>query len=177
MAEEPETTDAETETDAPATPEAAATQAGEAPKPRRKRAAKPAKAPVARTPEQRHAERSAQRARQASTRRAGRLRAREKAKASGVTATATPAREHVQGKQKTRSGVVVSDRAAKTITVRVDVAHRHRRYQKVVRTSTTLHAHDENGDAHTGDTVLVRESRPLSRTKRWRLIEVLERAK
>jgi small subunit ribosomal protein S17 len=73
--------------------------------------------------------------------------------------------------------VVVSDRAAKTITVRVDVAHRHRRYEKVVRTSTTLHAHDELGDAHVGDTVLIQESRPLSRTKRWRLIEVLERAK
>jgi small subunit ribosomal protein S17 len=169
MADEPETTDAVTETDAPA--------AEGTPKPRRKRAAKPAKAPVARTPEQRHAERVAQRRLQASARRAGRLRTREKAKASGVTATATPPREHVQGKQKTRSGVVVSDRAAKTITVRVDVAHRHRRYQKVVRTSTTLHAHDENGDAHIGDTVLVRESRPLSRTKRWRLIEVLERAK
>jgi small subunit ribosomal protein S17 len=173
MADEPEMTDAETETDAQATP--AADDA--TPKPRRKRAAKPAKAPVALTPEQRHAERIAQRGRQATARRAGRLRAREKAKASGVTATATPPREHVQGKQKTRLGVVVSDRAAKTITVRVDVAHRHRRYQKVVRTSTTLHAHDENGDAHMGDTVLVRESRPLSRTKRWRLIEVLERAK
>jgi small subunit ribosomal protein S17 len=170
MAEEPEMTDAETETDAPATADDGA------PKPRRKRAAKP-KAPVARTPEQRHAERIALRARQATARRAGRLRAREKAKASGVTATATPPREHVQGKQKTRLGVVVSDRAAKTITVRVDVAHRHRRYQKVVRTSMTLHAHDENSDAHMGDTVLVRESRPLSRTKRWRLIEVLERAK
>jgi small subunit ribosomal protein S17 len=117
------------------------------------------------------------RARKASERRRGRLRAREKAKASGTTATATPAREHVQGKQKSRSGVVVSDRAAKTITVRVDVAHRHRRYDKVVRTSSTIHAHDESGEAHIGDTVLVRESRPLSRTKRWRLIEVLERAK
>ncbi|MDQ6775048.1 MAG: 30S ribosomal protein S17 [Actinomycetota bacterium] len=100
-----------------------------------------------------------------------------KAKASGAAATATPARDHVQGRAKSRSGVVVSDRAAKTITVRIDVAHRHRRYQKVVRTSMTLHAHDERDEAHIGDTVLVRESRPLSRTKRWRLIEVLERAR
>ena len=143
------------------------------------RARKAAKAPVgtARTPEQRHAERVAERARKASARQAGRLRAREKAKAVGVTATATPPREHVQGKQKSRLGVVVSDRAAKTITVRIDDARRHRRYEKIVRTSMTLHAHDERDEAHVGDTVLVRESRPLSRTKRWRLIEILERAR
>ena len=61
--------------------------------------------------------------------------------------------------------------------MRIDVARRHRRYEKIVRTSTTLHAHDERNDAHIGDTVIVRESRPLSRTKRWRLVEVVERAK
>jgi small subunit ribosomal protein S17 len=145
----------------------------------RMRARKAAKAPAgkARSPEQRHAERVADRARKASARQAGRIKAREKAKAAGHSATATPPREHVQGKQKSRSGVVVSDRAAKTITVRIDDARRHRRYEKIVRTSMTLHAHDERGEAHVGDTVLVRESRPLSRTKRWRLIEVLERAK
>ncbi|MGA9856728.1 MAG: 30S ribosomal protein S17 [Solirubrobacteraceae bacterium] len=81
------------------------------------------------------------------------------------------------GTQKVRQGVVVSDKADKTITVRIDVARRHRRYEKIVRTSQTLHAHDERNDAHTGDTVTVREARPLSRTKRWRLVEVLERAK
>ncbi len=143
------------------------------------RARKAAKSPAGKplTPEERHAARVEQRVHKATERRKGRLRAREKAKARGVTASATPAREHVEGKQKSREGVVVSDRAAKTITVRIDVAHRHRRYQKVVRTSTTLHVHDERDDAHIGDTVLVRESRPLSRTKRWRLIEVLERAR
>ena len=146
-------------------------------KPRGRRARKTPKASVPRTPEERRAARVAERTLKASQRRAGRLRSREKAREAGATAAATPAREHVQGKPKTRSGVVVSDRAAKTITVRIDVAHRHRRYQKVVRTSTTLHVHDENSDAHIGDTVLVRECRPLSRTKRWRLIEVLERAK
>jgi small subunit ribosomal protein S17 len=72
---------------------------------------------------------------------------------------------------------VVSDRADKTITVRVDLARRHRRYDKVIRSSSTLHAHDESNDANIGDTVRVIESRPLSRTKRWRLVEVLERAK
>jgi small subunit ribosomal protein S17 len=145
----------------------------------RMRARKAAKVPAraALSPEQRHQERVAERAQKASARRAGRLRAREKAKEAGIVAGATPAREHVQGKPKSRLGVVVSDRAAKTITVRIDVAHRHRRYEKVVRTSTTLHVHDERDEAHIGDTVLVRESRPLSRTKRWRLIEILERAK
>jgi len=173
MAEEP--TEVKTAA-APAAPQEILT-----PKERRSRmrARKAAKAPAARalSPEERQAERVALRKRKGVERSKGRLRAREKAKESGVTATATPPREHVQGKQKTRSGVVVSDRAAKTITVRIDVAHRHRRYQKVVRTSTTLHAHDERDEAHIGDTVLVRESRPLSRTKRWRLMEVLERAK
>jgi len=71
---------------------------------------------------------------------------------------------------------VVSDRAAKTITIRIDAAHRHRRYEKIVRTSRTLHAHDEQGEAHVGDTVIVRECRPLSRTKRWRLERIVERA-
>ncbi|HLY49074.1 MAG TPA: 30S ribosomal protein S17 [Solirubrobacteraceae bacterium] len=88
-----------------------------------------------------------------------------------------PRREQHPGQQKTRQGIVVSDRASKTIIVRIDVARRHRSYGKVVRTSTTLHAHDEREDAHIGDTVVVRESRPLSRTKRWRLVEVVERAK
>jgi small subunit ribosomal protein S17 len=72
---------------------------------------------------------------------------------------------------------VVSDKADKTITVRIDIARRHRKYQKIVRSSTTLHAHDERNEANAGDTVRVVESRPLSRTKRWRLVEVLERAK
>ena len=78
---------------------------------------------------------------------------------------------------KVRQGVVVSDKADKTITVRVDVARRHRRYGKILRTSTTLHAHDERNDANEGDTVRVVECRPMSRTKRWRLVEVLERAR
>jgi len=86
-------------------------------------------------------------------------------------------RDQHPGQQKTRQGVVVSDRASKTIVVRIDVTRRHPFYEKVVRTSTTLHAHDEAEDAHIGDTVVVRESRPLSKTKRWRLVEVLERAR
>jgi small subunit ribosomal protein S17 len=128
-----------------------------------------------RTPEERHEERQAERRAKAQLRRTGRGKAR--AKASHAGAEATPPREHVLGVQKVRQGVVVSDKADKTITVRIDTARRHRRYNKIVRTSRTLHAHDESNDAHTGDTVVVREARPLSRTKRWRLVEVLERAK
>jgi small subunit ribosomal protein S17 len=89
---------------------------------------------------------------------------------------ATAPREHAPRVQKVRQGVVVSDRAEKTITVRIDIVRRHRRYEKIVRTSRTLHVHDELNDAHIGDVVVVRECRPLSRTKHWRLVEILERA-
>jgi small subunit ribosomal protein S17 len=129
------------------------------------------------TPEDRHAERQAIRAAKAAERRAGRVKATAKAKAKAHQNEATPPRERVAGTQKVRQGVVVSDKADKTITVRIDLARRHRRYQKIVRTTQTLHAHDESNDAHIGDTVTVREARPLSRLKRWRLIEVVERAK
>jgi small subunit ribosomal protein S17 len=129
------------------------------------------------TPEERQAERDALRAVKATARRVSRASQRAKYKAAEHERVATPAREHVAGIQKTRQGVVVSDKADKTITVRIDVARRHRRYEKIVRTSSTVHAHDESNDAHIGDTVVVREARPLSRTKRWRLVQVVERAK
>src|SRR5215218_3195166 len=85
--------------------------------------------------------------------------------------------EHGPGRAKVRQGIVVSDKADKTIVVRVDVTRRHRRYGKILRTSTKIHAHDERNDAGTGDTVRVVECRPMSRTKRWRLTDVLEKAK
>ena len=85
--------------------------------------------------------------------------------------------ERARGKPRVRQGVVVSDRADKTITVRIDMQRPHRTYGKIVRTSSTLHAHDESNQAHVGDKVSVVESRPLSRSKRWRLVEVLERAR
>jgi small subunit ribosomal protein S17 len=107
-----------------------------------------------------------------------RRRASEKAKRSGAEkGEGTPRAEPGPGAPKVRLGRVVSDKADKTITVRIDVARRHRRYQKIVRSSSTLHAHDESNDANEGDLVRVVESRPMSRTKRWRLVEVLERAK
>jgi small subunit ribosomal protein S17 len=192
MAETENNETEETTTEAEAAAEEAAPEAAAAPsepaevvapkeRRRRARAAKTAqtKARKPLTPEERHAERTAERARKAQARRVERTRSREKARAAragGAEAQTTPPREHGPGRQKTRQGVVVSDKADKTITVRIDVARRHRRYEKIVRTSSTLHAHDESNDAHIGDTVIVRESRPLSRTKRWRLIEVVERA-
>ena len=79
--------------------------------------------------------------------------------------------------KRTLQGVVVSDKQAKTVVVRVDRRFTHPIYKKTIRRSKNYHAHDENNDAHTGDMVRVVESRPLSRTKRWRLSEVLERAR
>jgi small subunit ribosomal protein S17 len=132
------------------------------------------------TPQERQEHRDAERRRKAAVRRSGRLRQRERARArrdgAGAPEELPSLRAPATGQQKTRQGIVVSDRAAKTITVRIDVTRRHPRYQKVVRTSSTLHAHDERGDAHVGDTVIVKECRPLSRSKRWRLVEVVERA-
>ncbi len=61
--------------------------------------------------------------------------------------------------------------------MRIDTARRHPRYEKIVRSSSSLHAHDEANDANEGDLVKVIEARPLSRTKRWRLVEVMERAR
>jgi small subunit ribosomal protein S17 len=140
----------------------------------------------ARSPEERHAERAAERKTKAARRRARRLQerarriaARDRDGLGAASAQPPPAPVHAQteGVRKVRQGVVVSDKADKTITVRIDTARRHRRYEKIVRSSSTLHAHDENNDAHEGDTVRVIESRPLSRTKRWRLVDVLERAR
>jgi small subunit ribosomal protein S17 len=130
-----------------------------------------------RTAEERQAEREAARKLKAAARSLRRGQERAAYKASEHERVPTPAREHVAGQKKTRQGIVVSDKAAKTITVRIDAARPHRKYKKIVRTSMTLHAHDERNDAHIGDTVVVTESRPLSATKRWRLVEVVERAK
>jgi small subunit ribosomal protein S17 len=150
---------------------------------RRERSAHTGEARTARTPEERHAERVAKRRAKAVSRRARRLQERAKAVERRATGGASvqeplpPVHAPVEGSRKVRQGVVVSDKADKTITVRIDVARRHRRYEKIVRSSGTLHAHDENNDAHEGDVVRVIESRPLSRTKRWKLVDVLERAR
>jgi small subunit ribosomal protein S17 len=189
MADEEQNENVEVTTPAPEAaaeePAAPAAPAGEpvpqlAPKERRQkaRAAKAAKAGArpSLTVQERQAERAAKRAKNAARRRTLRAKAREAAKAT-PNGEPTPPREHGEGRQKVRQGVVISDKADKTITVRTDVARRHRRYEKIVRSSVTFHAHDESNDAHEGDTVIIRESRPLSRLKRWRLVEVVERAK
>ena len=82
----------------------------------------------------------------------------------------------MQGKRKTKVGRVVSDKMDKTIVVSVERLARHRLYKRVIRLSTKFKAHDETNDAKIGDTVLIEESRPLSATKRWRLLSVVQRA-
>jgi small subunit ribosomal protein S17 len=82
----------------------------------------------------------------------------------------------VQGKRKTKVGRVVSDKMDKTIVVSVERLTRHRLYKRVIRLTTKFKAHDETNDARVGDTVVIQESRPLSATKRWRLVEVVQRA-
>jgi len=80
-------------------------------------------------------------------------------------------------RRKVRVGVVVSDGMDKTVVVRIDRQVRHPLYGKTVRRSSKLAAHDEQNDAHVGDTVRITETRPVSKTKRWRVVEVVERAK
>ncbi len=84
--------------------------------------------------------------------------------------------EQTTTKQRERQGVVVSDKMDKTIVVQVAAVQPHAEYKKIVRRTSRLKAHDENNEARIGDTVLVRECRPLSRDKTWRLIKVLQRA-
>ena len=82
-----------------------------------------------------------------------------------------------RARRKVRTGVVVSDGMDKTVLVRIDRQVRHGLYGKTVRRSNKLAAHDEANDAHVGDTVRVMETRPISKSKRWRVVEIVERAK
>jgi small subunit ribosomal protein S17 len=79
--------------------------------------------------------------------------------------------------RKTKTGVVRSDKMEKTITVAVERKVKHPIYGKFVKKTTKFHAHDENNEAKPGDVVKIMETRPLSKTKRWRLVEVIEKAK
>jgi small subunit ribosomal protein S17 len=88
-----------------------------------------------------------------------------------------PKPEHDRGRRQERRGVVVSDAMDKTIVVKVDTIRSHPRYKKVIRRSTKFHAHDEQNSAKVGDVVRIVESRPLSATKNWRLVEIVEAAK
>ena len=116
------------------------------------------------------------RAKKAKKRSANRLKARAAHKAAGPR-QGTPKPERVPGNQRTREGTVVSNKGDKTITVQIENIESHRVYGKVIRTSSKLYAHDEQNQAQNGDVVRVGECRPMSRSKRWRLLEVMERAK
>ena len=97
--------------------------------------------------------------------------------ASAPTAREAEAPAGVRSRRKVRVGVVVSDKMDKTVLVRIDRRVRHPLYKKTVARSNKLAAHDESNDAHVGDTVKVMETRPLSKSKRWRVVEIVERAK
>ena len=91
--------------------------------------------------------------------------------------TRTPKPEGELGRRQERRGVVVSDKGDKTIVVKVEMTKAHPQYKKVVRRSHKFHAHDEQNSAGVGDVVRIIESRPLSKTKHWRLAEIVEKAK
>ena len=89
----------------------------------------------------------------------------------------TPKPETTPGRRQERRGIVVSDKGDKTIVVQVETVRIHAKYKKVIRRNNKLHAHDEGNTAGIGDVVRVIETRPLSKTKRWRLAEIVEKAK
>jgi small subunit ribosomal protein S17 len=133
--------------------------------------------PADQRPQQSPEERAAGRAegrKKASTRRSA---YRAKSRTKHEAGTGTPPAERESAGRKTRQGRVVSSKPDKTITVAIEVARRHPQYEKIVRRSRTLHAHDAQNEAGEGDLVRVVETRPMSRTKRWRLVEIVEKAK
>jgi len=140
---------------------------------RLQRSRRPHKAGPALDEEGRKAERAKARERKANLRR----KQRAAAKAAHTAGTGTAQAERDSNAAKVRQGIVVSSKGDKSITVRIDIARRHRTYEKIVRSSTKLHAHDERNEAGEGDVVRVIETRPLSKTKRWRLVDVVEKAR
>lgn len=134
---------------------------------------KPHKASPQRSEDERKADRAKERESKANLRR----KQRAAAKAAHTAGTGTPPAEHEANAAKVRQGIVVSNKGDKSITVRIDIARRHPTYEKIVRRSRTLHAHDERNEAGEGDVVRVIETRPLSKTKRWRLVDVVEKAR
>ncbi len=85
--------------------------------------------------------------------------------------------ENTRNLRKTRVGKVVSDKMEKTIVVAIEDNVKHPTYGKIIKRTSKIHAHDENGECRIGDKVEVMETRPLSKTKRWRLVRIIERAK
>ena len=174
--EEAPAEEAPVEADEAPTGEAAPAEEELSPKERRRLERSRASGPPGpqRNAEDRAAERAERRRAAGERRRRYRHRRRER---RGEPGTGTAPAERVPGKRKVRVGKVISNRAAKTITVRIERARRDTAYEKVVRRSSTVHAHDERDEANEGDVVRVVETRPLSRTKRWRLLEIVERAR
>jgi small subunit ribosomal protein S17 len=126
-----------------------------------------------RSPEDRHKERLERR----KAAKAERTHYRKRARGKREKGTGTEPAEKAAVDRKVRQGTVVSSKPDKTITVRIDVARRHPVYEKVVRQTGTLHAHDEANEANEGDLVRIVETRPISKLKRWRLEQILEKAK
>ncbi len=128
------------------------------------------------TPEEREEERKKDRAAKARARR--KRRADAKAEAKPGSGEGTPPAEKIRtGKPKERQGLVTSDKGDKTITVQIDSARRHPVYEKIVRQRHKIHVHDERNEAGEGDVVRVIETRKLSKTKHWRLVEIVEKAR
>jgi small subunit ribosomal protein S17 len=96
---------------------------------------------------------------------------------TNVTAPETSESSIVRGSRKTREGTVISDKMDKTVVVAVEDRVKHPLYGKVISRTSKLKAHDEANDCDIGDRVLLMETRPLSATKRWRVVEILEKAK
>ncbi len=134
----------------------------------------PSEARPQRSPEERQAERDEARGRLSRQRRSRREKDRQKHEAGTGSVAAERTRT---GKPKERQGKVVSNRADKTITVQIDTARRHPVYEKIVRKTHRIHAHDERNEAGEGGVVRVVETRKLSRTKHWRLVEIVEKAR
>ena len=175
---EPEGT-AEPESEAPAEEPAVEEPAAEAPAAAEAAAAAEAPAAEAPAPAPPAQEPARQRARKHVPRSARRTRTklqRERPKTrKPIVRLDKP--EHERGRRQERRGVVVSDAMDKTIVVKVESIRAHQRYKKVIRRSVKFHAHDEQNQAHVGDRVRIVETKPLSKTKRWRLAEILEVAK
>ncbi len=129
-----------------------------------------------RSPEQREEDRLKERASKARARR--KRRSEAKAEATPGSGEGTPVAERTRtGKPKERQGLVTSDKGDKTITVQIDSARRHPVYEKIVRQRHKIHVHDEQNEAGQGDVVRVIETRKLSKTKHWRLVEIIEKAR
>ncbi|MBN8867650.1 MAG: 30S ribosomal protein S17 [Solirubrobacterales bacterium] len=172
-----------------AAPEAAEAPAEEAPEPeedpladlpwkeRRRvlRSRESGEAGPERSGEERQADRDSARKKKAAVRRKRREEIKSERKGDGV---GTPRAEKTRtGKPKERQGTVVSNKTDKTITVQIDTARRHPVYEKIVRQTHKIHAHDERNEANEGDVVRVIETRKLSKTKHWRLVEIVEKAR